>query len=316
MNNKEKTTFRNDRAPRRRNPFSDKGSLRAGHIASDALLLVLGALFQATAYGIFNAPAGIVPGGIYGISIAINRLTQGVFTAFPMGLPIGAVSLCFNIPLFLLASRSLGLRSGAKTVATFVLIAVMTDFITKYISKGQPIVTGDSLLSAVYGGATLGLGVFLTFKVGSTSAGTDVLARVLSKGTNTKTSNYIILVDSLVVFFGLLVFKDIKVPLYSLITIFVYGKVLDLLSPENPNKAIFIVSDNPEALRNLIVEELRLRATYLHGRGMYMGQERDIIFMIAERKEVPRLKKKVLAQDPKAFIATMNATNDTIPPLI
>ena len=155
------------------------------------------------------------------------------------------------------------------------------------------------------------MGVFLTFKVGSTSAGTDVLARVLSKGTNTKTSNYIILVDSLVVLFGLLVFKDIKVPLYSLITIFVYGKVLDLLSPENPNKAIFIVSDNPEALRNLIVEELCLRATYLHGRGMYMGQERDIIFMIAER-----LKKKVLAQDPKAFIATMNATNDTIPPLI
>ena len=92
--------------------------------------------------------------------------------------------------------------------------------------------------------------------------------------------------------------------------------MLDLLSPENPNKAIFIVSEQPEKLRDLIVTELQLRATYLHGRGMYMGKERDIIFMIAQRKEVPQLKKKVLEQDPKAFIATMNATNDTLPPLI
>lgn len=308
--------FRNDRAPKRRNPFSENGTPQLKRIATDASLLILGAIFQSAAYGLFNAPAGIVPGGVYGISIAINHLTKGIFEAFPNGLPIGTVSLFFNIPLFLLAARSLGVRSGVKTVATFVLIALMTDFITRYITKGQPVVVGDPLLSAVYGGATLGLGVFLTFRVGSTSAGTDVLARVLSKGTNNKTSNYIILIDSLVVLFGLLVFRDIKVPLYSLITIFCYGKVLDLLSPENPNKAIFIVSEQPEKLRDLIVTELRLRATYLHGRGMYMGKERDIIFMIAQRKEVPQLKKKVLEQDPKAFIATMNATNDTLPPLI
>ena len=162
----------------------------------------------------------------------------------------------------------------------------------------------------------MGLGVFFTFRAGSTSAGTDVLARVLGKGRNIKTSNLIIFIDSLVVLFGLIVFRDLRVPLYSLVTIFVYGKVLDLMNPENPNKAIFIICENPQELRALIIDELQLRATYLHGRGMYAGVERDIIFMIAERKDVPRLKQYVLEKDPKAFIATANATNDTLPPLI
>lgn len=304
------------RTKQRRNPFRYEQSITAKNIFNDLTVLLLGAALQAIAYSVFIAPAGIVPGGIYGISIALNHLSKGVFEGYPIGIPIGALSLCFNIPLFLLAARKLGVYSGAKTIVTFVAIALFTDLLTSYVTHGKPIVENDSLLCAVYGGAVLGLGVFFTFKAGSTSAGTDVLARVLGKGRNIKVSNLIVLIDSLVVLFGLLVFGDIRVPLYSLVTIVVYGKILDLMNPENPNKAIFIVCNDPRALRTLITEELGLRATYLHGQGMYAGTERDIIFMIVERKELPRLKQYVLAQDPKAFIATTNATNDTLPPLI
>ncbi len=284
-------------------------------LALEIVYLVLGAICQAVAYACFIAPADIVPGGCYGISITINYLTQGAFAAFPEGLPIGAVALCFNIPFFLLAARSLGLRSGGKTVATFLLISICTDLITS-MTRDIVIVSNDKFLSSVYGGAILGLGVLLTFKAGSTSAGTDVLARVLSKGNNIKTSHMIIAVDSAVVLFGLVAFGDFSVPLYSWITIFVYGKVVDLLQPENPNKAIFIVSEHTAELRTLIIDQLNLRGSFLHGSGIYTGAERDIIFMIVERKHVSRLKKAVLQADPKAFIATTNATNDTTPQII
>ncbi|KGN99192.1 hypothetical protein HQ36_01695 [Porphyromonas gingivicanis] len=301
---------------KRRNPFTELRPASRKQLLNDIFLLLLGALLQAAAYAIFIAPAGIVPGGVYGISIAINHLSKGVWDIFPNGLPIGVVAYFFNIPLFLLAARSLGLSSGAKTIATFLSIGLFTDLITTYITHGKPIIEDDPFLASVYGGAILGLGVFLTFKVGSTSAGTDVLARVLSKGRNIKTSNLIIFVDAMVILFGLIVFGDLKVPLYSLVTIVVYGKVLDLMSPENPNKAVFIVSENPHQLRDIIVEQLGLRATYLHGQGMYAGVERDTIFMIVERKHLAPLKRLVLERDPKAFIATTNATNDTLPPLI
>lgn len=288
---------------------------RRSPLAVEILYLVLGAICQAVAYACFIAPANIVPGGCYGLSITINHLTQGLFGAFPEGLPIGAVALCFNVPFFLLAARSLGLRSGGKTIATFLLISVCTDLITS-MTRDVVIVSNDKFLSSVYGGAILGLGVLLTFKAGSTSAGTDVIARVISKGSNLKTSHMIIAVDSAIVLFGLVAFKDVSVPLYSWITIFVYGKVVDFLQPENPNKAIFIVSDHTTELRTLIVEELNLRGTFLHGSGIYAGSERDIIFMIVERKYVNKLKKAVLQADPKAFIATTNATNDTAPQIL
>lgn len=303
-------------ARRIRNPFLEGAASRRKHLLQDSLLLLFGALCQAFAYAVFIAPAGIVPGGVYGISITINHLTKGLLSLFPDGLPIGVFSLVLNVPLFLLASHKLGLKSGGKTIATFVSIAIFTDLFTKYVKLNSRLIEDDPLLCAVYGGAILGLGVYLTFRVGSTSAGTDVLARVLAKGRNIKLSNLIIAIDSLVVLFGLLAFKDINVPLYSLVTIFVYGRFVDLLSPENPNKAVFIISEKSADLRPIIIEQLKLRATTLQGKGMFKGTERELIFMIVERKHLATLKRLVLTCDPDAFIATTNATNDTLPPLV
>lgn len=285
------------------------------NIIRDSIFVVLGAFLQALGYAVFIAPASIIPGGVYGIAIALNHLSQGLFSFFPNGLPIGITALFFNVPLFLLAMKKLGLSSGGKTVATFLLISLFTDLISGYMGN-KPLVEDDMLLASVYGGTILGLGVFMTFKAGSTSAGTDVLARIIAKGTNKRISEIILIVDSLVVAFGLLVFADWKVPLYSLITIFVYSWAIGLLQPENPNKAVVIVSTNPLALRDVIINELKLRGTFLHGQGFYEGVERDIIFLIVERKHMTRLKKLVLETDPNAFISTTNATNDTIPKII
>lgn len=283
-------------------------SHRAG--AKEALFLILGALCQSIAYAVFIAPAQIVPGGVYGLSITINHMTQGMFSAFPSGLPIGTLALLFNIPLFLLATRKLGLSSGGKTVATFLSIALLTDLIG-YFTQGKALVENDPFLASVYGGAILGIGVFLTFRAGSTSAGTDVLARIFSQGRNIKTSTLLILIDSLVVLIGLLSFGDWKIPLYSWITIFVYGKVVEQFTPEQPHRAIFIISKKTQEIKASLLEKLSLRGTLMSGEGIYTGLKRDILFIIIERKEIGKLKKEVLEIDPQAFVASAQATNDT-----
>ncbi|WP_329903406.1 YitT family protein [Porphyromonas pogonae] len=284
-------------------------------IAQDFLLIFFGSLIQAVGYSIFIAPFNIVPGGVYGISIIINHLSKGVFETFPNGLPIGTVALFFNIPLFLLATKRLGKLSGGKTVVTFILVAFFTDLITS-LTGGRPLVEGDAILSSFYGGAILGLSVFMIFKANSTCAGTDVLSRVLARDTNIKISNLIIMIDSTVVLLGLIAFGDWKVPLYSWLVIFIFGKVVEFLQPENPNKAVFIVSEMPQAIRDVIINDLGLRGTYLHGKGLYAGKEKDIIFLITERKHLLELKKAVLATDPQAFITTTNAASDAIKPSI
>ena len=127
----------------------------------------------------------------------------------------------------------------------------------------------------------------------STSAGTDVLARVIALNSNLKVSNMIIVIDSTVVMLGLLVFQDWAVPLYSWFAIFVFGKVVEMFQTENPNRAVFIVSQKTQEVKELIVGKMGMRGTFLHGRGMYEGKEKEIIFTIAERKDLPRLKDEV-----------------------
>ena len=172
-------------------------------------------------------------------------------------------------------------------------------------------VENDAFIAAFYGGAILGLGVTCIFRAQSTSAGTDVLARVIANDSNLKVSNMIIVLDSAVVLLGLIVFKDWAVPLYSWFTIFVYGKIVEMFQTENPNRAVFIVSRKTQELKTLIVDKMGMRGTFIHGKGMYQGNETEIIFTIAERKDMPRLKDEVKEIDPNAFVSTMHASKDS-----
>ena len=281
--------------------------------AKDYTLITIGAFLQALSYVLFLAPYKIIPGGVYGISIVIHHVTKGVFPLFPDGFPIGATALFFNVPLVILAMKKLGLSSGPKTIVTFLLISIFTDSLS-FLLGDITLIENDSFIACFYGGAILGVGVTCIFNARSTSAGSDVLARVLANNSNIKVSNMIILVDSVIVLFGLAVFQDWNIPLYSWFTIFVFGKTVDMFQVENPNRAVFIVSKKTQEIKELIVDRLGMRGTFLHGRGMYKGEEKEIIFTIAERKDLPRIKNEVKNIDPNAFVSTMHASKDSAPP--
>ena len=99
----------------------------------DYFLILVGAFIQALAYVVFMAPYKIVPGGVYGISIVLHYVTEGMFSFMPEGLPMGMTALCFNIPLMILAMKRIGLASGPKTIVTFLLISIFTDLLSYWI---------------------------------------------------------------------------------------------------------------------------------------------------------------------------------------
>lgn len=273
-------------------------------------MIALGAFIEAFSYVLFFAPYKIIPGGIYGIAIVLHYVTKGMFPWMPDGLPMGVTALCFNIPLMLLAAKFIGLKSGTKTVATFVLVAVFTDLLSA-LSGGEPLVSNEMVLSCFYGGATLGVGVALVFRAGGTSAGTDVLARIIAIKSGVKLGTLIIIIDSCIVLLGLIAFGDWAIPLYSWFGIFLYGRVVQALQVENPNRVVFIVSDHTEEIRHLIINEMHIGGTFLHGRGMHKGTEREIILTVADRNELGRLKNGVRNIDPTAFISSMHATKES-----
>jgi uncharacterized membrane-anchored protein YitT (DUF2179 family) len=270
-------------------------------------LIVIGSIVLAAGFVFFISPYKIVPGGVYGIAIVIHYMTEGMLRWAPSGFPIGMMGLILNIPLTIIGIRILGPRFGVKTVVGFVLTSVFMDLIT-YLFGEAPLVAGDALLSSIFGGVLVGLGLGLIFKSKATSGGSDIVAMILAKYTKLPLGQLMIYVDSAIVLIGLVVFADWKIPLYSWIVIYITGKTIDIvLQGMSVDKTLFIVSDKFVEIRDRIINDLHRGGTYIPGKGMYNGSEKTVIFTVVNRREMALLQEYIHEIDPKAFLTVLEA---------
>ncbi len=270
-------------------------------IVFDYLLIVVGAFILAAGFVLFINPYNIVPGGVYGIGIVTHHL-------FP-AIGVGTVGIILNIPLTLLGIKVLGPNFGFKTVLGMVLTTVFMDFVlTPIIGESDPLgLQNDLLLSSVFGGIIIGFGLGLIFKAKATSGGSDIIAMIGNKYTKISVGQFLVIVDSIIVLLGLIVFKDWKIPLYSWIVIFVTGKVIDItLDGINYERALIIVSDKHEEIKDRILNSINRGGTYLSGEGMYSGEQKRIIFTVITRRELSTLEAMISQIDPDAFLTIMD----------
>lgn len=265
-------------------------------------LILAGSFILGLGFVLFINPYNIVPGGAYGVGIVVHHLVPEI--------PVGSFGLALNIPLIIIAVRILGPRFGVKTIVGMVLSSLFMDLQTIVIGENDPLgLENEILLSCVFGGVTIGLGLGLIFKAKATSAGSDIVAMIIAKSTRLPVGQLLILVDSVIVLLGLIVFKDWKVPLYSWIVIFVTGKVIDgVLEGVNYDKSLFIISNQPEKIREKIINDLNRGGTYLNGTGMYGQNERPVIFTVVNRRELAILEDYIHEIDPDAFLTVSNTS--------
>jgi len=269
-------------------------------------LITIGAFIMAVGYVFFIVPNNIVPGGVYGIGIVINYL---------IGIPIGLTGLAFNIPLAIIGVKLLGPRFGVKTVVGFFLASGFIDGLT-LLWGSKPLVENDMFLSSIFGGILIGFGLALVFKAKATSGGSTIIAMILTKTTRIPIGQTLIIVDSIIVIFGLLGFADWQnmkfnweIPLYSLIVIYITGKVIDVvLEGVSYQKTLFIISDRHADIAQKILVDLNRGGTYLAGKGMYNNSEKSVIFVNVSRRELAILQDFIHQIDPKAFITVINAS--------
>ena len=261
-------------------------------------MILIGAFIMASGFVLFITPYKIVPGGVYGISIVLHYM---------LGTPVGAMALAFDIPLTLIGIKVLGPRFGMKTVVGFFATAIFMDTLT-YFYGMEPLVKDDALLSSIFGGLFIGVGLGLIFKAKATSGGSDIVAMIISKYTKLPLGQLMILVDSAIVLVGLIAFRDWKIPLYSLIVIFITGKVVDvILEGMSYDKVLFIVSDKSQEIKEKIVKDLNRGGTLVRGEGMFSGNEKSIVFTVVTRREMSMLQEFINKIDPNAFVTVLNS---------
>ncbi len=287
--------------------FISKEKLLSGKWFYAYTLLVTGSFILAVGYVFFISPHKIVPGGVFGIAIVIHHLSQGLFSFAPDGLPIGIMGLILNIPLTIIGIKILGPRFGVKTIIGFILASFFIDTIT-YFWGEAPLVEDDALLSSIFGGVLIGLGLGLIFKSKATSGGSDIIAMIFAKYTKLPVGQLLIYIDSVIVLFALIVFKDWKIPLYSWIVIFITGKVIDIvIEGISYDKTLFIISDKYQEIRDKIINDLNRGGTFIKGTGMYNQSDKTIIFTVVSRRELAILQDFIHHVDPEAFLTVINA---------
>lgn len=275
-------------------------------------LIVLGCFIMSVGFNYFISPHHIVPGGVYGIGIAVNYLTAGMFPdlgAENGGFPIGTLGFLLNIPLTIIGIKVLGPKFGVKTIVGFVLCMVFMDYSWLTV---RPLIANsdvDPLLSSIFGGILIGFGLGLIFKSKATSGGSDIIAMILEKYTKMPLGQLLMTVDSIIVMFGLVVFRDWRIPLYSWITIFVTGKVIDtVLAGISAEKCMLIISDKHEEIREKILFDINRGGTYLPGIGLYKREEKKIIYTVVNRRELSMLTDYIREVNNMAFITVLDAT--------
>ena len=271
--------------------------------------IITGTFIMASGFVFFINPYKIIPGGVYGIAIVIHYLTEGIFSFWPQGIPIGLLGLTMDIPLTLIGLRILGPRFGIKTVVGFILTAFFIDSLTYFVGWDDPLQLGDQiLLASVFGGVLIGFGLGLIFRSRATSGGSDIIAMIINKYTGLPLGQLMIIVDSGIVLVGLAAFGDWKIPLYSWIVIFITGKMIDItLRGVAYEKTMFIISDKYNEIRQKIIVDINRGGTIFAGQGLYNDNEKKMIYTNVSRREYQILKDYIRKIDPEAFVTVLDA---------
>jgi len=265
-------------------------------------LILISSMIQAFSLRVFFVPADLASGGVSGIAQLINHFT---------GWPIGLMVLLGNIPLFILGWRFLGGHQFAlRTAFAIVTYSLFTDLILRtplFAPNGVATqlihdLEGDIFLNSLYGAVISGIGYGLVYRARGTSGGSDILARILNHYRSMPVTQSYLIVDTMVILGAGFVFGW-KSALYSMIALYVSGLVAETtLEGGGTVRTAMIVTSEPEAVADRVLEELERGLTVLQGTGAYTGMERPVLYCVISRAEVATLKAIVNEVDPYAFM--------------
>ena len=254
-----------------------------------------GAVF-AIGLGCFVGPAQIAPGGVSGLSIIINYLT---------GLPVGSLNMGINIPLLLLAWRFLGRRFTLKTLRSVFIQSVMIDLVGLWL----PVYAGDRIMSALFGGVAIGVGLAPVFMRGSTTGGTDIVSRLIQlRFRHVSIGKLLFMVDTAVLLLSVAVFRNIETGLYGMITIYTSNRILDgILYGLDTGEVVLVISEKNQQIAQQVMDRLERGATFLQAEGAWSGQEKKVLLCVVRAVQCYRVEEIVRAADPDAFLVVMEA---------
>ncbi|WP_166154674.1 MULTISPECIES: YitT family protein [unclassified Neochlamydia] len=275
-------------------------SASAKSIGSELIIyifLIAGAFLAAFAIQVFLIPNRLIDGGIVGIAMVCANIFGTQY--------LGYFTFALNLPFVFLAYRYIGKVFVLHMFFALLFFTGFIFFIEHYMPWAE--FKGETLEVVVIGGALLGIGIGLIIRYGGCLDGTEILGIISNRLTGFTVGQVVLVINIFVFSAAGIAFKDWHPPLLSLITYMVVSKIMDtVIVGLDETKSVIIISSKSEIIANAIVHELGLGLTIMYGRGGFSGDEREILYVIAERLQLADLKELIYREDPAAFIAIEN----------
>lgn len=263
------------------------------------IFIILGSFCLSFGTVTFLSPNEIITGGGIGISLLLHT----VFPSITLGIFMAIVS----IPFLILSYIYFGKYYLFKTFIVVILLSSFTDILKEVIKINA--ITHDILLAAIFGGIFIGLGIGLIIKGRASTGSTSVIGEIVAKKTKFKAAEVLLAIDAIIMFASIFVYNDIDKSLYSLLSVYVGMKVLDVLLTGRPSKKIVnIVSTNVEVLKEQIREKIEEHGTILSGIGLHQGQQKTVIYVAVDVSKIELLRELIRKYDPDGFMIIAEAS--------
>lgn len=261
------------------------------------IVLILGATLVGISVGSVLLPSKLSTGGFTGVATILHYL---------FNIPASIVLPALNIPIFILVWKVVGFQYAVKS-----LIGMFFCSLGIKVGETFGVLTSEPILAAIYGGILSGLGIGLTYRVGGSTGGTDLVAKLVQvKKPHLNLSEILLIVDGIVIGTSAILFNSIEIALYSIVALYVMTKVLDLvLIGADYSKAVFIITNKDKEISDYMHNVLERTTTKIKAVGTYTNAEKSILLCVVNKKEIPKLKECILEIDDKAFTIITGATD-------
>lgn len=266
-----------------------------GKRIEDWIFRICGTAVMAVGIQCFLEPARLVAGGITGIGIMLNAITTARF-GFPT--PLWLVNAALNFPLFLAAWKMQGGRFVGRTIVTSLLFSLML-----FLVQGVAFDTGDLILSSVYGGVLVGIGLGLVLRCGATTGGVDLAAYLMQKiWPRPSISKKIFIMDAIIILSGMLMFGGIN-GLYAILSVFITERCTKWsLEGGDVVRGAIVISYQAKEIGEALNTRLEREAAIFSGEGNLGQPQREILFCIFSQKEIQGAKSIIMNIDRSAIL--------------
>ena len=267
------------------------------HNVTRFFTFLFGCFVIAAAYNIFLNSTKIVPGGVSGVAIILNRIIE---------IDNAIIILAADIILLSLSYFILGKEITRNSILGSLLFPLAV-YLTKDINSWFEIDTSQMLLCAVFGGVCYGFGAGLVFKSGFTTGGTDILNQIISKYLKITIGKSMLLSDGLIVCVSAFIFGPIHL-MYSIIVLYIISLLSDkVILGISDNKAFYIITDEEEKVKDYILKYLSHGVTILKARGGYLGEKENVLMCVLPTKDYYKLTEGIKEIDKDAFFLVTDA---------